>query len=194
MISAVILAAGPSSRLGRPKQNLTYSGLTLLQHAISNVSHVADQVVVVLGADEEVIAKTITDKAVVILSNPRWLEGMASSIRLAVVHLMSSHTPVSHIICMVCDQPFVTSGFLEELKKTAVSDSYGIVATAYGDTVGVPVIFSAKYFSELIELTGDEGAKKVVMHHQDDLRLISYNKALIDINTEEDYKRLIEGD
>lgn len=190
-MNAVILAAGPSSRLGRPKQNLEYRGNTLLQLAITNARNVAEKVLVILGANENLIATTLDVTGAEQISNPGWQEGMASSIRVAVEHLEKEYPETDHVLFMVCDQPFITSDFLEELKGTAFNTEKGITATKYGDTVGVPVIFSSAYFSALRKLTGDEGAKHILKSNQHDLVQVPFKQALTDIDTEADYQHLL---
>lgn len=191
MINAVILAAGSSSRLGRPKQNLDYRGRTLLQQAIASAGNIAEKVLVVLGANEDLIAATFDDTGAEVISNPGWQEGMASSIRVAITYLEKKYPVTSHVVLMVCDQPFVSVDFLEELKSTAMNTGKGITATAYGDTVGVPVIFSSAYFPALRELTGDEGAKAILKINYHDLIQVPFKQALIDIDTETDYQHLL---
>ncbi len=83
----VILAAGASSRLGSPKQLLAYSGVTLLQHSIE-VARVADAVVVVLGANADLIKAEIKNTTTNIIVNPDWKEGMASTIRCGLQTLL----------------------------------------------------------------------------------------------------------
>ena len=191
-MNAVILAAGSSSRLGRPKQNLEYRGNTLLQHAIASAGSVAENVLVVLGANEDLIAATLDVTGAEIISNPGWQEDMASSIRIAIDHLEKENPEISHVLFMVCDQPFVNTDFLAELKSKGLSTKKGITATAYGNTLGVPVIFSSAYYAELRKLTGDEGAKHILKSNLHDLVQVPYKQALIDIDTETDYQHLLD--
>ncbi|WP_158829821.1 nucleotidyltransferase family protein [Mucilaginibacter lacusdianchii] len=192
-LSTVILAAGPSRRLGQPKQNLRFKEKTLLQHAIFAAGGVSDHVLVVLGASRERIEDTIQDLPVEILFNARWSEGMAYSIRTAVSHLVVHYPVVTHILFMVCDQPLIAPSFLEQLIQTAGTSGRGIVATGYNGIAGVPAVFSVKYYPELIALVGDEGARQLMRTHPDDMRVVPYLDAELDIDTDDDYQWLLNN-
>jgi molybdenum cofactor cytidylyltransferase len=187
MTGLIILAAGQSARLGQPKQNLVFQGKTLLQRAIeAALASVCEPVIVVLGANEEVIRPTIDSYSIQIIHNAEWREGIASSIRLGIKTLQES--AVTSAILMLCDQPFVSSLLLNELIKQGANKD--IVACAYNNTVGTPVLFSSAYFEELLRLTGDEGAKKLLWKHQEIVISILFPSGGVDIDTVEDYGKL----
>jgi len=189
MTGIIIFAAGPSSRLGKPKQNLVYKGQTLLQRAIETAcASVCKPVIVVLGADVDLIKPTIKDCNVKIIQNPDWQEGMASSIRLGIIELQKHEPKARAAILMLCDQPFVDSALLGQLFQKKFTK--GIIACAYNDTTGPPVLFNAAYFDELLLLTGQEGAKKLLLKYPDDVAVIPFLLGGIDIDTAEDYGKL----
>src|ERR1700750_3077216 len=102
--SAIILAAGRSRRLGRPKQLLQYHGKTLLQHAVDIAKQAGiPSVVVVLGSDEELIRRTTDRSGVTVVSNVNWKDGMASSIVCGIDTLKSMEPPADAAVLMVCD-------------------------------------------------------------------------------------------
>src|ERR1700743_3229576 len=104
MTGIVILAAGSSSRLGQPKQNLVYKGKTLLQRAVETaMASICETVVVVLGANTEVIKPTIANYGVEIVENIEWNEGMASSIRNGLKKVLQMNPHVQSVILMLCD-------------------------------------------------------------------------------------------
>ncbi|MCC8409452.1 nucleotidyltransferase family protein [Mucilaginibacter sp. UR6-1] len=187
MLSIVILAAGASSRLGRAKQNLIVKDLTLLQQAVINAQQVSHNVVVVLGADHEAIAGTIDHLEPTILHNAEWVEGIASSVRKAICQL-SDDLKLRAVLFMVCDQPFANAGFLQLMVDTAKASDRNIIASGYGHTIGVPILFKRAYFDHLKNLKGDEGAKKIAITHPDDLLVIPFPEGVIDIDTEQDYQ------
>src|SRR4051812_26945230 len=119
MTAIVILAAGPSSRFGSPKQNVNYKGETLLQLAIRNALAVSETILVVLGANRELIEFSIKDKPVDILYNSDWIEGMASSISLAANELQSNYLQITSALFMLCDQPFADNAILQQLIDAA---------------------------------------------------------------------------
>jgi molybdenum cofactor cytidylyltransferase len=189
MTGIIILAAGSSSRLGKPKQNLVYKGQTLLQRAIATAAtSVCRPVIVVLGANEEMIKPTIESDSVNIIHNPEWQEGMASSIGAGIKALQKIEPEAGAVILMLCDQPFVGAALLHQLVQKK-SDK-GIVASGYNETIGAPVLFGAVYFDELLLLKGQEGAKKLLLKYPDDVIAVPFPLGGIDIDTMEDYEKL----
>jgi len=187
MTGVIILAAGSSSRLGLPKQNLIYKGQTLLQRAIEAALATAYRpVITVLGANADVITPTISKKPARIIYNQDWEEGMASSIRLGISVMQKFNPETDAVILMLCDQPFVTTIVLNQLNH--VKSGKGIVASAYNETIGAPVLFDKIYFDELHSLKGHEGAKKLLLKYPDDVIAIPFPLGSID--TVEDYDRL----
>ncbi|MFI5139094.1 MAG: NTP transferase domain-containing protein [Sphingobacteriales bacterium] len=189
MPGIIILAAGSSGRLGSPKQNLIYNGQTLLQRAIETaVASACGPVIVVLGANENVIRQSIEDSRATIVYNTDWQEGMASSIRVGITALNKSHPKSEDVILILCDQPFVDTSLLNQLvqKKSAK----GIIACAYNDTIGPPVLFDAAYFDELLLLKGQEGAKKLLMKYRNEVITMPFPLGSVDIDTAEDFARI----
>lgn len=191
MTGMVILAAGASSRMGEPKQELLYKGETLLQHAVKAALATSCQpVVIVLGASTEVKILESTIKTVITIINPKWQEGLSSSIRWGLSALLGAAPHVESVLFMVFDQPFVESSLLESLIQTKEASGKGIVACQYKDTFGTPVLFSKAYFEELLFLRGKEGAKKLLFRHSEDVASVSFPLGAIDIDTPEDYASL----
>ena len=194
MTGLIILAAGSSSRLGSPKQNLVYRGQTLLQRAIqtalTSVCH--EKVVVVLGANEGEIRPSISDELVYITYNPHWQEGMSSSIRLGITELLRIEPNIKAAILMLCDQPFVDPLLIYQLTEKKADSFSSIIACTYRDTLGVPVLFDASYFPRLLMLQGKEGAKTLIRDFPNDVATIAFPLGAIDIDTIEDYERLHE--
>jgi len=191
MTGAIILAAGSSSRLGKPKQTLVFNGQTLLQKAIHNaLSSACDAVVVVLGANAEVIQPTIIDRPVPVVFNTEWQEGMASSIRHGITELKKNMPGITSAILMLCDQPFADAAILNQLIQKRSATKKTIVASAYNGTSGAPALFDQSHFNELMQLTGNEGAKKLLIKYADNMATIPFLLGAIDIDTEGDYERL----
>jgi molybdenum cofactor cytidylyltransferase len=191
MTGIIILAAGSSSRLGRPKQNLLFSGKTLLQHTIDTAfDTVFRPIVVVLGANKEKIETSSQNTGITIVYNPDWAEGMASSIRIGIATIQQHQ--IDHVIIMLCDQPFVNSELVNALVEKQLQTDKPIIACSYNETVGVPVLFCRLLFDELLQLKGHNGAKKVLKFHPKDIATIPFEKGDIDIDTPEDYEALIQ--
>jgi molybdenum cofactor cytidylyltransferase len=186
----IILAAGSSSRLGQPKQLLMYQGKTLVGRAIDTAfESKPDACILVLGANYELIKREFQNTNVDIVINDDWELGMASGMQKGLNFLEKKVVP-DQVILMLCDQPFVDSKLLNSIIEKQAETGKGIIACHYNGTIGVPALFTRKYFSELNKLNGSEGAKKVIYEHLDDTEKIDFPKGAIDIDTLEDYVRL----
>jgi molybdenum cofactor cytidylyltransferase len=192
--SVVILAAGLSSRMGRPKQLLPYKGITLLQQAIGCASASDCSChLVVLGANAALVSKEIDQAKTHITLNPAWEEGMASSIRNGMQNLLTLAPGTEGVVLMVCDQPYVTPSLLNSLVTTHLQTGKPVVTSGYGNVTGPPVFFHHSLFPELLRLTGDSGAKKIVQLYKKEVALVPFPEGRFDIDTEIDYQELIKG-
>ena len=187
----IILAAGSSSRLGQPKQLLSYQDKSLLMHTIDASKDAGDGlVVVILGGNYQLIAESIGHTGIKIVYNPDWEQGMSSSIRTGLQGLMDEHADLDGVILTVCDQPFLTARVLIALQNKANISGKDIVASAYGGTLGTPVLFTARHFDGLMALKGREGAKKLLKKYEAELASVPFENGEIDIDTMDDYNRL----
>lgn len=192
MTGIIILAAGNSSRLGQPKQLLRYKDTTFLEYIIGEASVIKEAaVIVVTGANHELIEKEIDASKIKIAFNPDWESGMSSSINTGLNKALQLFPEIEKCILAVCDQPFVSHSIFENLITEYHKTKKGIVASAYAETVGTPVLFAKEYFNELLRLKGQEGAKKIINRFLEDTASIPFEKGNIDIDTEEDYNKLI---
>jgi molybdenum cofactor cytidylyltransferase len=154
-VIAIVLAAGFSRRLGRPKQALVYEGETLLDRATRIAREVADDVVVVTREN-----------------NPDAEEGMASSIRAGV----SLAGTDARLLITVCDQPLVTADHLRAL----IAIDAPIVATGYAGIAGVPAVFAPQFAPDLLALRGDRGARTLIETHG--ARVVFFEDAALDVD------------
>lgn len=193
-IGIVLLAAGQSARLGRPKQLLPLAGQTLLDHSLHAALNAGvTELVLVVGANaEDILAKVDSSKAQVII-NENWEEGLSSSIKVGLRQLLTLHPDLHAVVLMTCDQPYVTSISINALIEAHLANEQPIVASNYGTAFGPPVLFHQTYFDELFQLTGDMGAKGLVKQHFDKVEFISFPKGIVDIDTEEDYQKYIQN-
>lgn len=191
MISLIILAAGESSRLGQPKQNLLFNGKTLLQRAIeAGQESACDNIIVVLGANFNQIT---SPSEITTLYNQDWKNGMASSIARGMLEI-TNDLSVDKVIIMLCDQPFVSASLLNSLIDKQSQTGKSIAACTYGNTIGVPALFDRQLFAELLQLQGDEGAKQILKNHSDNIATIPFEQGDIDIDTPSDYNQLLSSD
>ena len=189
----VLLAAGASSRLGKPKQLLPYEGTTLLKHAVQlAVDAALKPIVIVVGANANILNIEIEESQANIVMNETWQEGMASSIRTGLQKMLELEPTINSVIMMVCDQPFVTVQLLQDLMAKHIETGKPIIASNYKNNLGTPALFDATIFSELMQLKGDTGAKKILNNHPEWVAAIDFPMGEIDIDTEEDYKKLLQ--
>lgn len=187
----ILLAAGASRRLQQAKQLLPYQGTTLLQHSIQTaLAASVDPVIVVSwpGAD----LPMPENERLQLAFNYHHEEGLASSIRCGINALLKKQPPAEGVILMVCDQPYVTAGLLNNLLAACAEQNKQIAACSYKNTIGTPVLFTRSYFSKLVSLKGDEGAKRIVKQHMDQVAVVPFPKGEIDIDTMEDYESLLQ--
>ena len=190
----VILAAGNSSRLGEPKQLLQFQGKSLIRRiAEAALETVGGNVIVVTGSNAEAIETELKGLPCKPVFNADWQEGMSASIETGINALQSHDPHVKGAILAVSDQPFVSAEVFSALMINFEETAKGIVASRYGDSFGTPAFFTAAYFPALLQLTGAEGAKKLFKRYADDVSAYAFPQGSIDIDTQEDYKRLISG-
>lgn len=194
-IGVILLAAGASVRLGRPKQLLTYQGSTLLHHSLNTaLTSNVQSVVVVLGAHSNKIEKELKNTTAHIVVNADWQEGMASSIRCGVKAFIEKWPAAEGLLLMVCDQPFVKTHLLNELITVHQKTGKQIVACSYKGTFGPPTFFHRSFFEELLCLKGDIGARSIVNQHIDMTEIITFPEGSFDVDTDADYERLTGND
>ena len=184
----VILAAGESARMGKPKQLLAYRGKTLLQHAIDTALSISGTpVVVVLGAHSAQIRAQFDDPCAMFVENPDWREGMGTSLSLGLRELLTAHPAISAAIFLVCDQPLLTATTLSILIATHQQNGCAIVASEYGGALGVPALFARWMFPELLALEGCEGARQVIHEHREHTVAVPFPDGAVDLDTPADY-------
>lgn len=192
-VSIILLAAGPSSRMGQSKQLLDIRGTPLIQHS-TNVALAsgAEHVIVVLGANEQPHRAVIKDLPVSIILNHYWKGGMGSSIKTGMNALMKKYPETNAVILMVCDQPAVSADHLRALIQNYSSTKSPIVGSAYAGTVGVPALFGRPFYSNILMLRDDQGAKKIMQQFPSKVKSIDFPEALHDLDTREDYQNFID--
>jgi len=179
--------------MGKPKQLLKYNGSILLKNiAQKALDSNADSVVVVLGANADVIKKEIEIENIRIVINHEWKEGMASSIVKGLNTLLMTEPSLDGVVFMTCDQPFVSASLLDDLITTQQATAKPIVASNYGNTIGPPALFHKSIFPSLLKLKGDAGARKIIEKHVNDVATVYFPGGSIDIDTTADYELLLK--
>jgi len=193
-VCIAVLAAGNSSRMGKPKQLLVVNEKTLLNHTLSQcLESEAERVIVVLGSNFQLISDTITSKHVCILNNPRWQQGMGSSISCAVRYLKSNCSEIDAVLFALSDQPLVSVNNYNKLINRYIKNSNKIISSRYNEHLGVPAIFDRKYFDDLEKLDGQLGAKDLIKKNLKNVDIVEMGECLMDLDTPEDYYRYIKN-
>lgn len=190
-IGIILLAAGGSTRMGRPKQLLPFEETTLVRHAAKTaVATGFSPVVVVLGAEMEACRRELDDLPVTIASHPEWSEGMGSSLRVGVEALEKILPGVEAVLVVLHDQALVSPQALQKLAELWNPPEHEIAAAFYDGTPGVPAVFSRSFFPELKALRGNSGAKKILLRHAAGMATLEMPEAMEDVDSPGDYERL----
>jgi molybdenum cofactor cytidylyltransferase len=187
----IILAAGASTRLGSPKQLLQWQGRSLLQHTVQVAAEAVPKPVVVLGVNAHQLQAELDADIAQIVHNSSWQEGIASSIHAGLSAVLNESPPAEQVIFMVCDQPYVSADLLKELIREQQETGKPIVASAYAGTLGIPALFTSAMFSQLLDLKGDMGAKRIIQQHPAKTATVHFPLGNIDIDTTEEYRDLV---
>lgn len=190
-IGVVILAAGSSSRLGYPKQLVTFKGIPLLQHSIDVAESLEfDTKILVLGAKEDEINKKINSRSFEVAINENWEEGMSTSIRKGISEALKLEKELEYILMLLSDQPFVTKEKIKELMRVQLDSKKQATFSEYAGDIGVPAIFSREIFSDLKKLKGDQGAKKLIYDTDFQFGTVKFENGNFDVDTTADVELL----
>lgn len=171
--------------MGQPKQLLKYKGATLVRRAASMLTNsIYSPVAVVIGAEAEAVAAEIDDMPVHAVVNDSWAEGMSSSIIAGLRKLLELEPDLDGVLICLCDQPKITIEQIDRFAETFSKTRPEIIASAYDGVVGVPGLLPRELFGELLNLTGDTGARQIIRDR--DVISIEIPEAALDVDTEED--------
>ncbi|MGQ9718044.1 MAG: HAD-IIA family hydrolase [Anaerolineae bacterium] len=191
-VAGVILAAGGSTRFGRPKQLLNWNGIPLVAH-VANVALEAElsPVVVVLGHAAEEVQAALAGRPVRIATNWRWEEGLSTSVQTG-LSALPPHTDAA--IFLPCDQPLITPALLRRLIARFQETGAPIVCPVYQGRHASPTLFARPLFPELARVTGDQGGRALILRHPDAVETVDVDDPdlLADVDTPEAYARMQE--
>ena len=187
-IGVIVLAAGASQRMGRPKQALVLEdGRSLLQRTVETALATSLRpVVVVVGANKAEVVPELKGQPVTIIDNSFWEEGMASSVKMGLAGLYMTNPKLDGVLILVCDQPYLTPQILDDMVATCKESDKKAVACRYGEQWGVPVLVGRELLPELMELSGEQGAKPMLKKHLDDVAFVKFTMGIIDLDTPKD--------
>ena len=165
MIAALVLAAGGSARLGTPKQLLPWGDTTLLGHVLDQVKELSfDQIFVVIGASGDEILERVDLEAAIVVENPEWEEGMASSLRVGLDAVMRL-SRAEAVAIFLGDQPDISDEVVAGLLDARRSTKRQAIVPKFRYVWGNPVVVERSLWPRLMSLNGDEGAKRLLQAH-----------------------------
>jgi len=188
MINAIILAAGESKRMGKPKPLLRFNDKTFLEQIISvlKVSN-ADRITVVLGAEAEAIKKSVDLSAIFVVVNKDYQKGQLSSLIAA---LKDTPEQTEAILLCLVDTPFITKGVVNKIIRKFKETNQPIIVPVFNKKRGHPTLFSRSLFTELLNAPKDQGARYVVYSNAEKTLELETSESgtLVSIDTPDDYK------
>jgi molybdenum cofactor cytidylyltransferase len=191
VIVAVVLSAGESSRMGRPKALLPIDGQTFIERIVAALKQTrVGKIIVILGHNASELQPKISHLPVEILINTDYKLGQLSSLQLAVRHLQLDHDCDGMLVHLV-DHPYLTPALVQEMIRRFYETKKRIIVPKFHGKRGHPVIFSRELFAELLSAPVDQGAKAVVNAHRADTLEIETEEAgiALDIDTPELYQQ-----
>src|SRR5215510_385002 len=193
-IAAVILAAGESSRFGRLKQLVHFRGRTLVRRVVAAATETdCSPVIVVTGNGHTEVEHELRATHAMIVENKNWKTGISTSIRAGIGALIENAPDVAATLLLVCDQPFLDAPVLRGLIALHRKTGMPILGSAYAHTLGVPALFDRSIFPELLALSGDSGAKAIILSNRARTGEFAFPKGEIDIDRMEDLQVTADG-
>ncbi|MEM1135994.1 MAG: nucleotidyltransferase family protein [Bacteroidota bacterium] len=190
-IGVILLAAGESRRLGTPKQLLKLLDKTLVARASEAILQTEiDKVVVVTGESAEEVKLALTSYQVDIVYNKDWKSGMGSSIKKGTHALLQKYPDIQALLICLCDQPFLNSNYLKKVIEQYMKTEKLIIASYYNDKASVPALFDHSLFGKLLQLQGEEGARKIIRGNSRIVEHIPFPEGKYDIDTIEAWEKV----
>ena len=188
-VTGVVLAAGSSRRLGRPKQLVDIGGAPLVRRTVeAALVSAVDDWIVVLGASQDAVAEALHGLPVRLVINPQFAEGQSTSVVAGVTEVPSD---AAAVVFVLGDQPMFAPGVIDQLVQRYGETRAEIVQPTYSGTPGNPVLVSTKLREGLLALTGDEGARPLLRQHAGAVERVEVGGAVpSDVDTEEDVARV----
>jgi len=196
MIIAVVLSAGESSRMGRPKALLPIQGQKFIERIIRVIGQSkVGRTIVVLGHHADQLRGQIEHLPVEVVINPDYRSGQLSSLQAAIRHISNDDRCDGMLVHLV-DHPFIDVALVDALIESFFETKKTIVVPRYKGKRGHPVIFSRELFGELLNAPLDQGAKAVVnAHRQETLEIEWQDEGItLDIDTPELYRQHVRGE
>ena len=189
-IAILVLAAGKSSRMNSIKQLEKVNHKTLLELTLEKIQRIStSNIFCVLGANSDKIKSEISSKNVQFIENTNFEDGLSSSIVSGIQCFKRKNFNFEGIFILLADQPAIDSAYIEDMLHLFKQHKDKIIASNYGEKLGVPAIFPKKYFSDLFLIKGDKGAKEFINNKKNEVLFSTIKTNFLDIDTREDLQR-----
>lgn len=190
-ITHIILAAGSSSRMGKPKQLLPWKDTFLLDFIVDKVTKTTNnRIILVLGSNYDIIHDKLKHKTIDVVFNEEWIKGLGTSIAKGVNTALKDNQP-NAILISLADQPSIPLNYFAQMVNFFKGEPEQIIASKYGkNKLGVPALFGADYFDDLMKLNSNKGAKYIIENNMSCVYELDASDFLSDIDTIEEYKKL----
>ena len=188
----LILAAGESKRMGKPKQLLPYNDTTLLSHTIEQTKSIdRSDTFVVVGAYFKEVFDSIRSqsKSITVIINKDWEKGMGSSLSKG-IEFIRKKEKYDRVLVTLSDMPLIEKNHYEDLMDAANNKAKRIIITKYKETSGVPAVFDKSLFNELTLLADENGAKPVIKKYKKEVSEVFTETPFFDVDTKEAYQKL----
>jgi CTP:molybdopterin cytidylyltransferase MocA len=187
-VTAIILGAGESSRMGRPKLLLPFGDSTVIGTVINHVlASSVEKTIVVLGSNFDLHREVIKDYPVEIVNNTRYPEGMFSSVKCG---LEAVPDTTDAVMVLLGDQPMIQAEEMDQLIESYRDSEKEIAIASHGNKRGHPIIFGRKFISEITGYPGEASLRDLLQKHPSEILEIKTgnDRILRDIDTENDYQ------
>jgi len=193
-VAAIVLAAGSSSRMGRPKQVLPVDGKSLVRRAgEAAAGSKALTTVVVTGAARDLVEQELHDLPLQLVHNPTYEQGMSTSLRAGLA-LVAPDARIQAVVVLLADQPFVDASIVDALIARYEHGRAKIVRPRYVGQPGNPVLWDRSLFAALAAQTGDQGGRSLLQQHAAEIVWVDLPDARLqfDVDTPEAYASLTQ--
>lgn len=192
-IDAIILAAGSSRRMTGHKQLLTYQGKSLIEQLVEKLQALPlSRIICVTGLLNDELQNVLNQTSVIFVHNSHHLDGMGSSLKVGIRKVLQDRASDGALVCLT-DQPLIPTPHYAALIEQYDKSDHSIIASAYSDTAGPPILFRSDHYQHILDLPTGKSAKAILKQYPTNIYSINCPEASRDIDTDHDYNTLISS-